>query len=60
MTINQFMDQGFIDKQYLDSLPIIAETNMIKHVQAKSPLQIIVDGQKRTGVILKEGYVAVK
>ena len=59
LTINQYMDEGFIDRDYLDSLDAVAESEMIRHVKTQKPLEIIIDGQKRTGVILKEGITAV-
>lgn len=59
LTVNQYMDEGFIDREYLDSLAAVAETEMVRHVRTQKPLEIIIDGQKRTGVILKQGITAV-
>ncbi|HCY00402.1 MAG TPA: phosphoenolpyruvate synthase, partial [Bacteroidales bacterium] len=55
MTVNEYMDEGFIDYEYLSKLEACYETEMLRHVCLKNSLQIIIDGQKRIGVILKEG-----
>jgi CheY-like chemotaxis protein len=60
LTVNQYMDEGFIDKEYLDAMPTVFETNMVKHVRSEQPMQTIIDGQIRTGVILKKGANAIK
>ncbi len=55
ITVNEYMDEGFIDYEYLSKLEACYETEMLRHVCLKNSLQIIIDGQKRIGVILKEG-----
>jgi len=52
-TVNPYMDQGFIDNDFLASMPTVFETAMVRHAKLQKPLQVIVNGQKRTGVILK-------
>ncbi len=55
MTVNEYMDEGFIDYEYLSKLKACYETEMLRHICLKNNLQIIINGQKRIGVILKEG-----
>jgi len=52
-------DKGFIDYEYLSKLEACYETEMIRHVYLKNNLQIIINGQNRVGVILKEGVKLV-
>jgi DNA-binding NarL/FixJ family response regulator len=54
ITVNPYMNEGFIDFEYLNSISAVAETEMVRHVKLNNPLQIIINGQKRIGVILKE------
>jgi hypothetical protein len=53
LTVNEHMSQGFIDTDYLDSLPAVYESDMIRHVRSCEPFQIIVNGQEMKGVVLK-------
>lgn len=55
LTINPHIDQGFLDTEYLDSLPAIYESEMVRQVQFEKPIKVIIHGQKRKGVILKPG-----
>lgn len=55
LTINPHIDQGFLDTEYLDSLPAIYESEMVRHVQFEKPIKVIIHGQKRKGIILKPG-----
>jgi hypothetical protein len=55
LTINPHIDQGFLDTEYLDSLPAVYESEMVRHVQFEKPIKVIIHGQKRKGVILKPG-----
>ncbi|MFP4556896.1 MAG: PEP/pyruvate-binding domain-containing protein [Bacteroidales bacterium] len=55
ITVNPYMEEGFIDNDYLNSLPAEYESEMLKHVVFKEPLEVIINGQKKTAVILKEG-----
>jgi hypothetical protein len=55
LTINPHIDQGFLDTEFLDSLPAIYESEMVRHVQFEKPIKVIIHGQKRKGIILKPG-----
>lgn len=59
ITVNEYMHEGFIDYQYLSSLPAVFESSMVRHVRVSNQLQSIVDGHNRTGVIAKEGVTII-
>ena len=46
-------DQGFMDWPWLESLPVNSETPFLKHVRLTQPLQVMIDGRKGQGIILK-------
>jgi len=49
---NATCDGDFIDWQWLRSLPAVAETTYLNHVQLETPLVIKIDGKKSQAVIL--------
>lgn len=53
LTINPFMDDGFLDIDYLRSLPSLYETEYLRCVKFKKPLIIHIDGKSNKGVIFK-------
>jgi len=55
LTINSFMNDGFIDYEYLNKQHIIFEDSFIRHIQVKNPLSILIDGRNRKAVVYKEG-----
>lgn len=56
-TVNPYMEQGFIDNDFLASIPSVFETDMVRHIRFEKPLQVIVNGHKRVGVILKNQII---
>lgn len=56
-TVNPYMEQGFIDNDFLASIPSVFETEMVRHIRFEKPLQVIVNGHKRVGVILKNQLI---
>lgn len=53
-TINPFLKDGsFFDEAFLNAQPAAYETDFIRHVHFDSPLTIIINGKKKTGVVLK-------
>lgn len=52
-TINPFINEGFYDTDYLDSLPAIFENKYIRHVQTPKKLIVKIDGKKNLGVVYK-------
>jgi hypothetical protein len=55
ITVNEYMHEGFINYKFLDKIPAVYESTMVRHVRTGNPIQAVVDGHNRTGVIAKEG-----
>ncbi|MCQ2239040.1 MAG: PEP/pyruvate-binding domain-containing protein [Bacteroidaceae bacterium] len=51
-TINAYRNDGIYNQEYLDSLPAVEETQFLRHVHFDSPITIMMDGKKKTGVVL--------
>ncbi len=52
-TINPYINDGFFDIDFLDSLPAVYEDNYIRHVHSVASLQILIDGKCMKGVVVK-------
>jgi CheY-like chemotaxis protein len=52
-TINPFINEGYYDVDYLNNLKVVYEDDFIRHVRFPDPLEIMIDGKKHKGVILK-------
>jgi len=53
ITINPYINEGYYDVEFLNKLDVIYEDSFIRHVRFKNPLEIMIDGKKHKGVILK-------
>ena len=51
-TINTYTGDGILQKEILDSMPAIEETQYVRHVRFDHPLKIMMDGKKQQGVVL--------
>jgi len=51
-TINTYTSDGVMQKEILDSMPAIEETEFVRHVRFERPLKVMMDGKKQTGVVL--------
>ena len=51
-TVNAYKDEGVYQKQILDSMPAVEETEYVRHVRFDKPLHIMMDGMKQEGVVL--------
>ncbi|WP_288280246.1 PEP/pyruvate-binding domain-containing protein [uncultured Prevotella sp.] len=51
-TINTYTGDGVLQKEILDSMPAVEETEHVRHVRFKRPLKVMMDGKKQTGVVL--------
>jgi len=51
-TINTYTGDGIMQKDLLDQMPAIEETEHVRHVRFDRPLKIMMDGKKQTGVVL--------
>ena len=54
-TINTFINEGYYDVDYLNDMPAIHEDDFIRHVTFEKPLEILIDGKRQKGAILKPG-----
>jgi CheY-like chemotaxis protein len=50
-TINPYINDGFFDEQFLDSLQAKNETKFIKHVDFLTPIITKIDGRKSIGIV---------
>ena len=51
-TINTYTGDGIFQKDILDQMPAVEETQYVRHVRFDKPLKIMMDGKKQTGVVL--------
>lgn len=52
-TINHAIQQGFMDTEYLDKMPAVYEDEFVRQVRFEKPVQILIDGKKSMGVVVK-------
>jgi CheY-like chemotaxis protein len=52
-TINPYINEGHYDVDFLNKLDVVYEDKFIRHVRFEKPLEIMIDGKKHRGVILK-------
>lgn len=52
-TINPYINEGFYDVEFLNKLESVYEDKYLRHVRFENPLEIMIDGRKNKGVILK-------
>jgi hypothetical protein len=51
-TINTYTGDGVFQKELLDQMPAVEETQYVRHVRFEKPLKIMMDGKKQTGVVV--------
>ena len=51
-TVNTYTDDGVLQKDVLDKMPAVQETQFVRHVCFDRPLKIMMDGKKQHGVVL--------
>jgi hypothetical protein len=51
-TVNTYTGDGIFQKDILDSMPAVEETQYVRHVRFERPLKIMMDGKKQNGVVL--------
>jgi hypothetical protein len=52
-TINPFINEGYYNVDFLNKRNVVYEDSYIRHVRFENPLDIMIDGKKHKGVILK-------
>jgi hypothetical protein len=55
LTINPFMDDGFLDLDYLNKQEAVFEDTYLRHIHFKEPLSVIIEGKSNKAAIYKEG-----
>ena len=51
-TINTYTGDGVLQKEILDAMPAVEETQFVRHVRFDRPLKILMDGKKQHGIVL--------
>ena len=52
-TVDTNTDEGgFVNKEILDAMPAVEETQYVRHVRFDRPLRILMDGKKQEGAVL--------
>ncbi len=54
LTVNPPIKDGHLDFDFLDSLPVIEESDHFRHVECKVPLIVKADGKNRLGILFQE------
>jgi hypothetical protein len=52
-TVNPFMNDGFVDYDFLSGREAVYEDTFLRHVRFQEPLTIRIDGRKKLGVVMK-------
>ncbi len=52
-TINQYVNEGFYDVDYLNAQTSFYEDEYIRHIRFEKPIRIEIDGKKNFGVVFK-------
>ncbi|MGC9331633.1 MAG: PEP/pyruvate-binding domain-containing protein [Bacteroidales bacterium] len=54
-TVNTNIGKGYYDVEYLNEQPAVYEDKYLRHIKFDKPVQILIDGKKSRGVIMKAG-----
>jgi len=52
-TINPYNGEGFYDVEWLNKMEAVYEDEFLRHVRFEKPLEIMIDGKRHKGVIMK-------
>ncbi len=52
-TVNPYINEGYYDVSFLNGMEAVYEDSYLRHVRFSEPLEIMIDGRKHKGVILK-------
>ncbi len=52
-TVNPYINEGYYDVDYLNRLNVVYEDSFIRHVHFEKPLEIMIDGKRHKGAIMK-------
>ena len=51
-TVNAHIGDGVFQKDVLDAMPAVEETEHVRHVRFAAPMKVMMDGKKQEGVVL--------
>ena len=52
-TLNPYINEGYYDVEFLNNQSVVFEDHFIRHVRFDKPLEIMIDGKRHKGAILK-------
>ncbi len=52
-TVNPYINEGYYDVEYLNRMNAVYEDDFIRHVRFGKPLDIMIDGKRHMGAIMK-------
>ncbi len=52
-TVNPYINEGYYDVDYLNSLNVVYEDEFLRQVRFEKPLEIMIDGKRHKGAIMK-------
>jgi len=55
LTINPFINDGFLDLDYLNEHEAVYENEYLRHIRFKEPMTIVIEGKTNRAAIYKEG-----
>jgi len=53
ITVNPYVNQGYLDYEYLNNAEKVYEDELVRHVSFDEPLEVIINGQNRKAAVLK-------
>ncbi len=56
LTINPFINDGFLDLEYLNKQEACCEDEYLRHICFEEPITIIIEGKTNKAAIFKKGY----
>lgn len=58
-TINDFMNDGIYNQNYLNAMDAVEETRFLRHIKFEDPIVVKMDGKHKKGVVLKPDVKSV-
>ena len=52
-TINPFINEGYYDVDFLNRINAVFEDSFVRHIRFEKPLEIMIDGKRHKGAIMK-------
>ena len=52
-TLNPYINEGWYDVEFLNKMGVVYEDDYIRHIRFEKPLEIMIDGKRHKGAIMK-------